>query len=61
MDDADKTQERDEILHSAFLAARKPEGPPAIGRCLTCDEPQTEPHRRWCDAECRDLWELENQ
>ncbi len=30
----------------------------AIGRCLCCDEPLA-PGLRWCDKECRDDWQSE--
>lgn len=33
--------------------------PPAAtetGACLCCDEPLAPP-QRWCDPDCRDLWE----
>ena len=32
----------------------------ATGFCLFCDEPVA-PERRWCDAECRDDWQSENE
>lgn len=55
-DDIDLAQERDEKLLEAQRAFRKPEGPKATGKCLTCDEPLPETHR-WCDASCRDDYE----
>lgn len=36
---------------------RKKEGPEETGFCLHCKE-DTPPGRRWCDADCRDKWEL---
>ena len=56
MDDIDRQQERDEILHEAFIAARKPVGPKPTGFCLSCEEP-VPPDHRWCDADCRDTFE----
>lgn len=56
-DDIDRTQERAEAL-APYLArlSRRPEAPPATGRCLNCDEPVEHP-RRWCNNECREDWE----
>jgi len=31
-----------------------------LGYCLTCEAEVKEP-RRWCDADCRDLWEKERR
>lgn len=56
MDDIDRQIERDEILHQALIAARKPEGPQPTGYCHFCEEP-LDPPKRWCDAECRDAME----
>lgn len=42
-------------------ARRQQETTNATGFCLFCDAPITEPGRRWCDAECRNDWELENK
>lgn len=55
-DDIDMAQERDALLLEAQLAHRKPVGPMATGKCLTCDEPMPAGHR-WCDADCRDDFE----
>ena len=52
-DIASLTEER---ARQAAISMRKPHGPPATGYWLNCGEPQEE-GRRWCDAECRDLWE----
>ena len=56
MDDVDHMLIREEKLHAAQIAARKPEGPQATGACLSCEEPLAAP-RRWCDADCRDDFE----
>lgn len=29
----------------------------STGYCLSCEEELPELGRRWCDAECRDMWE----
>lgn len=31
----------------------------ATGFCLYCGEPLKKKGQRWCDAECRNLWEHE--
>lgn len=56
-DIANDTAER--WLLKAIADSRRPDGPMAIGRCLSCgakftDEDKT---RRWCDADCRDEWQ----
>ena len=28
------------------------------GRCLNCDEPVSEPNRRWCDRDCLRDWQM---
>lgn len=51
MDDIDLMQEREEHSAVARLSHfRLPEGPPATGRCLQCDDVSLE--RRWCSSEC---------
>lgn len=32
----------------------------STGRCLYCDE-ELQDGRRWCDADCRDIWEKQNR
>lgn len=56
-DDADRASES-EALHfqAALHNARRPTGPQAVGRCLSCDE-DLEPPLRWCSVDCRDEWE----
>lgn len=57
VDDADMSQARAEAEAPYLIAAsRKPSGPLATGNCHYCDAPVAE-GRRWCDSECRDLWE----
>lgn len=57
-DNLDIAAEREELARSLAQTIRKPEGPIATGRCLFCDE-TTGDSQRWCDAMCRDAWELE--
>ena len=58
-DEVDKTTEREEYilaLNIAHSAKPVPTGN-ANGRCWTCDA-EVEQGRRWCDAQCRDEYEL---
>lgn len=55
-DEADRAQVQIEQTLAAQLAVRKPAGPVATGRCLSC-EVEVEAGRRWCSAECRDDWQ----
>ncbi|MDR3087856.1 MAG: hypothetical protein LBU45_07920 [Azoarcus sp.] len=59
-DIADIAQRKIEMIAAADLAKRKPRGPEPIGACHYCGEP-LQPGRRWCDADCRDDWENEQQ
>lgn len=59
MDDIDRANALAERERQAAIAARKPEGPRATGRCLWCDTP-LELSRRFCGPECRDDWEADN-
>lgn len=55
-DPIDMASEREEIARaSALVTCRKPEGPPATGQCLWCDEPVA-PRMRWCCLECSYDW-----
>lgn len=56
MDDADMTAERAEREAPYLLrAAKKPEGPAAVGYCLHCGEPfENGSTKRFCDSVCRD-------
>ena len=61
MDWVDQAVETEERIHgmqleSARRAAAKLEAP-VTGHCLYCGTEQTQPGRRWCDAQCRDRWE----
>lgn len=59
MSDAiDRTQEYiDTMTEAAIQNREKPAVIQGTGECWTCGEKQTDPSRRWCDAECRDTWE----
>lgn len=58
-DDIDRSVEKEQLLLDAAInSSRKTvNAPVATGYCLTCLKPQTDPQRRWCDADCRDIWE----
>jgi len=56
-DQAAEYQQRDNALALAFY--RKPTGPIETGYCLHCGEELT--HRRWCDSDCRDAWQLKQR
>ena len=64
MDDADRATETAELETTIALYRSRKEMPKAypIGRCLYCEEPfgAADSTRRWCDADCRDAWELEH-
>ncbi|MDR2092328.1 MAG: DUF2116 family Zn-ribbon domain-containing protein [Azoarcus sp.] len=47
-----------EKIAADALHQRKPEGPMPTGVCLYCGEPLPD-GRRWCDANCRDDWQKE--
>ena len=54
--DDDATMREEQFLKVA-LATRKPDGPAATGRCLSCNSILPLGHR-WCDADCREDYEL---
>ncbi|MCP1674549.1 hypothetical protein J2T57_001651 [Natronocella acetinitrilica] len=56
----DHASELEQFDRDLALSRRKPEGPKAMGACLYCLEP-LDTERRWCDADCRDHWECEEQ
>ena len=56
-DFADLGADREEKDRAIALALRAPEGPAATGACLCCAAPLPD-GVRWCDAECRDTWQL---
>jgi len=51
-------QARTRMILSAQSQASKPI--PTSKHCLYCSKP-TKKGARWCDAECRDGWEIENK
>lgn len=59
-DEIDLAQERDFMARQNALRVKKAEAPAPTGRCLYCDE-ILDDHKRWCDAEHRDLWEKETR
>lgn len=58
-DEIDMANEQADKILKEYLTRRQPEGPKHTGCCLFCEEELTGT-QRWCDAECRDLWEAEN-
>lgn len=56
MDEADRAQIEIEREIERQVAHRQPDGPQPTGRCLWCGMGVTG-GRRWCDPECRDEWE----
>lgn len=61
-DEADLANSHNETMLSHQLQYRKPVGPQATGFCLLrgCGEPLEE-GKRWCSAECREIWELDQR
>lgn len=55
-DQASAIQMRNNELAMSF---RKQEGPAHVGHCLHCGEELN--NRRWCNATCRDAWQLERR
>lgn len=62
MDDADKVTAHQDFIDQAnvYKSKRSTTTQAATGFCLFCDEPLA-PERRWCDAQCRDDWQVENK
>ncbi len=61
MDEADITQAREAFVDlENHYKSRRLTTATATGDCLFCDTP-VEPPRRWCNAQCRDDWQLINQ
>lgn len=60
-DQFDLASEYEELERLSCLNRLKSGSQPtakATGQCLYCEEPLPE-GRRWCNAECRDEWERE--
>lgn len=64
-DIADIANDTVELVDGARIAAvRSLSGVQQVlptGVCLFCDGLLTKPTTRWCDAQCRDDWELERK
>lgn len=58
----DQASDREQLERDlAIASARKPSASAqATGHCLWCNA-QIEQGKRWCDAECREDWELNQQ
>lgn len=59
-DEIDLAQQKEQERRSDALRTRKPGGPSGGGECRYCGD-KLPPHRRWCNAEHRDLWEREQE
>ena len=61
MDDADITEKNREFVERAnrYRSLKPIPEAEANGYCLFCDEP-VEKERRWCNPQCRDDWQIEN-
>lgn len=55
----DLVEQTDSMALRAVRAKLKPEAEPT-GYCLACGE-DVAPPRRWCDADCRDMWEKDKR
>lgn len=51
---------REEHFREMALKKRKPNGPTAVGYCLACNA-KLPNNVRWCDADCREMWELDKE
>lgn len=59
-DPLDRAAAETESAVAAALTLRKPEGPIATGECHCCGAPLSG-ELRWCDADCRDDWEKDQE
>lgn len=57
-DELDLAAERTEMDLENSRRMRRPMGPQPTGRCHFCDEIVGD-HARWCDTDCRDGWDRE--
>ena len=59
MDDADLTAQREEFYELARAKQRRPAAPEveATGECAYCGEVAPTPKHRWCDVDCREMWQ----
>lgn len=60
-DIVDKSQDAEDAFLRAALTAKRQEGPPPTGFCYYCGEALTNRHHRFCDADCRDDYEREQE
>lgn len=61
-DIVDVTNDREEVnLANALRASRKPEAPPANGYCVWCEQEIGDTTRRFCDSDCRDAYDRDQQ
>ena len=62
MDDVDRVNEHQNLIEQAnhHKSKRHTSSSVATGFCLFCEEP-VQTARRWCDAQCRDDWQSENE
>ena len=58
-DEIDRANDRAQQNLELSIRAASASAPrlPAIGSCYNCDEPVADP-KRFCDAACRDDWQL---
>lgn len=59
-DPLDRAAAETEHTIAVALSVRKPTGPVANGECHNCGEDVAD-NLRWCDAECRNAWEQEQE
>lgn len=59
-DDLDLASDREYLARHFAQSIRKPEGPAATGFCLYCEDFVVAP-LRWCNADCRDDWQLRSK
>ena len=57
-DIADQAQQQAAPLNT--IDHKRKEGPPPVGQCYNCGE-TLRGDLRWCDADCREDWELRNE
>lgn len=62
MDEADMAQRTEAQLEkvSRYKSQRHTANAEPTGFCLFCGDPVAE-NRRWCNADCRDDWQTENE
>jgi hypothetical protein len=59
MDEIDRADAEVERSLAEAIRKRRPPGPAPTGLCLYCEE-VVDDDSRWCDIECRELWERLN-